>query len=70
MSTQTTSDSDVKSDTNLIDAILSEAEQHGLSFVEDEWTETSDGEEIFNPFVDRENAMMWLREKLLEVAKK
>jgi hypothetical protein len=53
----------------IIDSIIAEAGQHGFAFVEDEYLDLDDGGEVYNPFVDRENAEMWLREKLLELTK-
>lgn len=47
-----------------IEAILKEAEDHGLAFVEDDWLMTDDGDEIYNPVVDKETAMAWLLDKL------
>lgn len=47
-----------------IEAILAEFRQRGGAFVEDEFTITDDGDEIYNPFVDHENAESWLLDKL------
>lgn len=48
-----------------VDAIVAEFVDHGVAFVEDEFTE--DG--VYNPMVDRENAEMMLRDKLMELVK-
>lgn len=69
MSTKNTSEQRVCKKANLIESILTEAGQHGLAFVEDEYMEVADGSEVYNPFVDRENSMMWLKEKLEAVSK-
>lgn len=54
-----------------ISAIVSEAEQRGLAFVSD-YNEYEDNilstdNEVIPPFVDTENALLWLQEKLEEV---
>lgn len=46
-----------------VDAIVEEFVDHGVAFVEDEFTE--DG--VYNPMVDRVNAEMMLRDKLLSL---
>lgn len=48
-----------------VEMAMTEAKDHGLAFVEDEFTD----DDVYNPLVDRENAEMWLREKLEMVAK-
>lgn len=47
--------------------IVDEAEKLGIAFVEDDFTDGPDGEDVYNPLVDRENAKMWLLDKLMSL---
>jgi hypothetical protein len=59
---------EVRSSNSVVDAILHEAEQRGLSFVEDNFTAGANGEELYTPHVDQENAILWIKEKLEELS--
>lgn len=50
-----------------IEAIMFEAEQHELAFVNDDFVISMDGEDVYSPHVDRETAMLWLKTKLEEI---
>lgn len=47
-----------------VDALLNEAREKGLAFVEDDFLDTENGE-VYNPLVDRPNAESWLQELLI-----
>lgn len=47
-----------------IKVVVDEFASLGGAFVEDDFLETQDGE-VYNPLVDRENATMWLKDKLM-----
>lgn len=58
-----------KNKLELIQNILHEAEAQNLAFVEDDWIISDDGDEVYNPEVDNVNSLMWLKEKLEELAR-
>ena len=47
-----------------INSLVSEFVAHGGAFVEDDWHTDMEGDETYNPFVDRENAESWIRDVL------
>jgi hypothetical protein len=48
---------------------VNQAKALGIAFVEDDYAEGDDGEEIYNPIVDRPNAEMWLLDTLMKYGK-
>lgn len=44
-------------------AVMKEARDRGIAFVEDDFLDTENGE-VYNPQVDRPNAESWLQELL------
>lgn len=46
-------------------SIVDKAKEHGIAFVEDDYMIDDDGNEIYNPTVDRFNAESWLLDLLM-----
>lgn len=46
---------------------VAEARALGIAFVEDDYQTDSEGVEIYNPSVDRQNAEQWLLDLLMKI---
>lgn len=54
-----------------IEAILTEAMQHGIAFVEDDYLDGGwEVGEVYNPIVDQQTCISFLRERLTQLSKK